>query len=153
MVDIKETIESAERKCSQRGRKLTRRRKQVLRSLLQAKKALSAYELADLCNKNSHEPMPPMSVYRVLEFLQTEQLAHKLETANKYVACTHIACKHKHRRSQFLICNECHKVQELDTTIEALSAIEAAAKIVKFRPLNPQIEVSGSCDLCKTKAC
>ena len=152
MVDVKETIESAERKCSQRGKKLTRRRKQVLSTLLEVRKALSAYELVNLCNKNTHEPMPPISVYRILEFLRAEQLVHKLETANKYVACTHIACKHKHRRSQFLICNECHNVQELDTTIEALSAIEDAAKVANFRPLNPQIEVSGSCGLCKTEA-
>ncbi len=152
MTDIKEIIESAEHKCSQRGKKMTARRKQVLSALLRANKALSAYELVNVCNEDTAKPMPPMSVYRILEFLQAEQFAHKLETANKYVACKHISCKHEHRSAQFLICSDCHKVQELDTTIEALSAVVAAADTANFRLFNPQLEVSGSCGLCKTDA-
>ena len=149
MTDLKEAIESADRKCYQRGKKLTRRRREVLMTLLQAKKAVSAYELVNLCNDSSHEPMPPMSVYRILEFLQAEQFVHKLETANKYIACKHIACEHEHKQPQFLICNDCHKVQELDTAIEALSSVEAAASMLNFKLHNPQLEVSGSCGLCK----
>ena len=152
MTDIEEIIESAELKCAQRGKKLTARRKQVLSALLRAKKALSAYELVSVCNEDTAKPMPPMSVYRILEFLRAEQFAHRLETANKYVACKHIGCQHEHGSPQFLICSTCHKVQELDTTIEALSAVVAAADTAKFRLRNPQLEVSGSCDLCRADA-
>ncbi len=150
MTDFKEAIESAERKCSQRGIKLTRRRREVLTTLLEANRALSAYELVNLCNESSNEPMPAMSVYRILEFLREEQFVHKLETANKYIACKHIACEHEHKQPQFLICNDCHKVQELDTAVEALSSVETAASMLNFKLLNPQLEVSGSCGLCKT---
>ena len=150
MTDFKEAIESAERKCAQRGIKLTRRRREVLTTLLEANRALSAYELVNLCNESSNEPMPAMSVYRILEFLRAEQFVHKLETANKYIACKHIACEHEHKRPQFLICNDCHKVQELDTAVEALSSVETAASMLNFKLLNPQLEVSGSCGLCKT---
>ena len=149
MTKLKDSIESAEQKCHQRGKKLTRRRREVLTMLLQADRAVSAYELVDLCNESSNEPMPPMSVYRILEFLQAEQFVHKLETANKYIACKHIACEHEHKQPQFLICNDCHKVQELDTSSEALSSVEAAASMLNFKLLNPQLEVSGSCGLCK----
>jgi len=150
MTDFKEAIESAERKCSQRGIKLTRRRREVLTTLLESNRALSAYELVNLCNESSNEPMPAMSVYRILEFLREEQFVHKLETANKYIACKHIACEHEHKQPQFLICNDCHKVQELDTAVEALSSVETAASMLNFKLLNPQLEVSGSCGLCKT---
>mgnify|MGYP001452343897 FL=1 len=150
MTDFKEAIESAERKCAQRGIKLTRRRREVLTTLLEANRALSAYELVNLCNESSNEPMPAMSVYRILEFLRAEQFVHKLETANKYIACKHIACEHEHKQPQFLICNDCHKVQELDTAVEALSSVETAASMLNFKLLNPQLEVSGSCGLCKT---
>tara|TARA_B100000902_G_scaffold365907_1_gene387254 strand:- start:669 stop:1121 length:453 start_codon:yes stop_codon:yes gene_type:complete len=150
MTDFKEAIESAERKCSKRGIKLTRRRREVLTTLLEANRALSAYELVNLCNESSNEPMPAMSVYRILEFLRAEQFVHKLETANKYIACKHIACEHEHKQPQFLICNDCHKVQELDTAVEALSSVETAASMLNFKLLNPQLEVSGSCGLCKT---
>ncbi len=149
MTELKEAIKSAELKCHQRGKKLTRRRREVLTMLLQANRAVSAYELVSLCNDDSDEPMPPMSVYRILEFLQAEQFVHKLETANKYIACKHIACEHEHKKPQFLICNDCNKVQELDTASEALSSVEAAASMLNFKLLNPQLEVSGSCGLCK----
>ena len=144
MTELKDSIESAEQKCHQRGKKLTRRRREVLTMLLQADRAVSAYELVDLCNESSNEPMPPMSVYRILEFLQAEQFVHKLETANK---C--IACDHEHKQPQFLICNDCHKVQELDTSSEALSSVEAAASMLDFKLLSPQLEVTGYCGLCK----
>ena len=150
MTKLKDSIESAEQKCHQRGKKLTRRRREVLTMLLQADRAVSAYELVDLCNDDSDEPMPPMSVYRILEFLQAEQFVHKLETANKYIACKHIACEHEHKQPQFLICNDCHKVQELDTSSEALSSVEAAASMLNFKLLSPQLEVTGYCGLCKT---
>ena len=150
MTELKEAVKSAELKCHQRGKKLTRRRREVLTMLLQANRAVSAYELVSLCNDDSDEPMPPMSVYRILEFLQAEQFVHKLETANKYIACKHIACEHEHKKPQFLICNDCHKVQELDTASEALSSVEAAASMLNFKLLSPQLEVSGSCGLCKT---
>lgn len=149
MTELKEAIKSAELKCHQRGKKLTRRRREVLTMLLQVNRAVSAYELVSLCNDDSDEPMPPMSVYRILEFLQAEQFVHKLETANKYIACKHIACEHEHKKPQFLICNDCNKVQELDTDSEALSSVEAAASMLNFKLLNPQLEVSGSCGLCK----
>ena len=149
MTELKDSIESAEQKCHQRGKKLTRRRREVITMLLQADRAISAYELVDLCNENSNEPMPPMSVYRILEFLQAEQFVHKLETANKYIACKHIACEHEHKQPQFLICNDCHKVQELDTSSEALSSVEAAASMLNFKLLSPQLEVTGYCGLCK----
>ena len=145
MTRLKDSIESAEQKCHQRGKKLTRRRREVLTMLLQSNRAVSAYELVSLCNDVSDEPMPPMSVYRILEFLQAEQFVHKLETANKY-----IACEHEHKQPQFLICNDCHKVQELDTSSEALSSVEAAASMLNFKLLSPQLEVTGYCGLCKT---
>ena len=127
---------------------MTSRRKQVLKALLQAKFALSAYDLAKICNSGAAKPMPPMSVYRILEFLQVEQFVHKLEIANKYVACRHIRCKHEHGRSQFLICNDCNKVKEVEVSSETLSAVETAANVAEFQVLNPHLELSGRCNSC-----
>ena len=76
----------------------------MLQGLLQSKQALSAYELADYCRDELGESMPPMSVYRILEFLEGVQLVHKLKLANRFVACDHITCDHKHGVPQFLIC-------------------------------------------------
>jgi len=96
--------------------------------------------------------MPAMSVYRILSFLEGQSLAHKLSTANKYVACSHITCTHKHySRPQFLICNDCTKVQEVDISSEALVAMEQAAHTAGFHLESRQLELSGTCNDCRNR--
>jgi Fur family zinc uptake transcriptional regulator len=113
-------------------------------------RALSAYELMEVCNRESNEPMPAMSVYRILSFLEEQSLVHKLSTANKYVACSHITCTHKHySRPQFLICNDCTKVQEVDISSEALVAMEQVAQTAGFHLESRQLELSGTCNDCR----
>ena len=57
--------------------------------MLQSEKALSAYELIDFCKARFGEAIPVMTVYRILDFLQDEHLAHKLNLANKFRLCAH----------------------------------------------------------------
>ncbi|MGI9299363.1 MAG: Fur family transcriptional regulator [Luminiphilus sp.] len=140
----------AEHRCEDSGVKLTSRRRQVLNALLQEDRALSAYELMEVCNRESNEPMPAMSVYRILSFLEEQSLVHKLTTANKYVACSHITCAHKHySRPQFLICNDCTRVQEVDISSEALVAMEQVAQTAGFHLESRQLELSGTCNDCR----
>ncbi len=91
----------AEQRCSEVGSKLTLKRGQVLEGLVKSKKALSAYELTDFCRNELGYELLPMSVYRILEFLENNQLVHRLNTSNKYIACSHITCGHRHRPPQF----------------------------------------------------
>ena len=78
MDKIQACIQHAERQCRKNGVRLTTKRKQILLSLLQAKKAMSAYELVDHYKNEQGESMPVMSVYRILNFLENEFLVHKL---------------------------------------------------------------------------
>ncbi|MCV6606194.1 MAG: transcriptional repressor, partial [Porticoccaceae bacterium] len=103
MNNVQKIIDHAENSCKARGKKLTDKRKYVLFSLLHSNKAMSAYELVDYCKAVLGKTLPPMSVYRILDFLQEEHLVHKLNLANKYIACAHITCNHEHCVSQFLI--------------------------------------------------
>ena len=145
-----DVISSAEQKCAENGVKLTKRRRQVLTALLECNAAVSAYELTELCNQQGETAMPAMSVYRILEFLEGQSLVHRLSTTNKYIACSHISCDHTHfTRPQFLICNDCTRVQEVDVTSETLSAIERVAADVGFNLSDKQLEVSGTCSNCK----
>jgi len=149
MTDLNQKIAHAEKHCQAQGVRLTQKRKQVLSGLLQSEKALSAYELIDLYKEKFDESLPAMSAYRILEFLQTENLVHKLNLANKYVACAHIACDHAHEVPQFLICSECQRVEEITikrTTVDDLHANVTAAG---FHLVSPQIEINCICDQCK----
>ncbi len=142
------TITEAERQCKANGTKLTNKRKQVLAGLLNANKALSAYELADYCKSEFKSSMPAMSVYRILEFLQKEQLVHELKLANKYVACTHINCGHKHEASQFLICTQCQKVEEINVNHSTIEDIKQNAQNAGFQLASQHLEVNGICNEC-----
>lgn len=52
--------------------------------------------LLDYCNETCDEAFAAMSIYRILEFLEAQQLVHKLKLSNRYVACVHITCNHEH---------------------------------------------------------
>ena len=74
MDKFSDVLDHAEKQCEQNSSRLTPKRKKILQELLKSKKALSAYEIADIYNKSSNESIPTMSVYRILEFLEVENL-------------------------------------------------------------------------------
>lgn len=148
MASVQKIVEHAESQCSHRGTRLTDKRKAVLTGLLRSKRALSAYELIDYCRDKLGEKLPPMSIYRILEFLESEQLVHKLKLANRYVACTHITCDHRHEVPQFLICVQCYRVEETSISKSMLTALRRNVKDVGFELVTPQLEINCLCGDC-----
>ena len=141
-------IAHAEQQCIENGTKLTQKRKAVLLGLLKSNQALSAYELSDLCKEELGEPLPPMSVYRILDFLESEQLVHKLKLANRFVACVHITCDHQHAVPQFLICTNCYRVSEISIKESTLRALQKNVADAGYKLVSPQIEMNCLCDEC-----
>jgi len=149
MGDYQSVMTFAEQKCLQEGIRFTKRRKQVLSVLIEADIALSAYEIAEICNAGSDSIMPAMSVYRILDLFQEQNLIHKLDIANKYVCCAHISCSHEHDNSQFLICGSCRHVEEISLSDDAVQALQAAASAAGFDAISPQLEIKGRCSRCE----
>ncbi|TQV71090.1 transcriptional repressor [Aliikangiella marina] len=148
MTTIENTLKHAEEHCRINGSRLTEKRKSVLTGLLQSEKALSAYELADYCAKELDQPLPAMSVYRILDFLQEEQLVHKLSLANKYVACSHITCDHAHDVPQFLICSHCQKVTEIGVNKAMIQDLKSNVENAGYKLQSPQLEMNCICESC-----
>ncbi len=148
MSKIKATLKHAEQHCQQQGVRLTNKRKQVLSSLLKSKKAMSAYEIADYCKAESGDAMPAMSVYRILDFLGEEYLVHKLSSNNKYVACSHIACDHGHDITQFLVCEQCQRVKEINVSHSMIEHLQDNVAEAGFHLLSPQLEMKCLCEQC-----
>ena len=138
------------RHCEKQGLRLTSKREKVLSGLLSSNKALSAYELVDYCKNEFGETIPAMSVYRILDFLQSARMVHKLSLANKYVACSHITCQHNHEDSQFLICIECQRVEEINMGRSTVRKIHEEADKEGFSIVNPQLEINCLCKSCVT---
>jgi Fur family zinc uptake transcriptional regulator len=149
LASVKKIIEHAQTQCEHRGTRLTDKRKAVLTGLLSSRQALSAYELIDVCRETLDEKLPPMSMYRILDFLEKEQLVHKLKLANRYVACTHITCNHQHEVPQFLICSECYRVEETAISKAMLDSLKGNVKKVGFELVSPQLEINCVCGDCR----
>ena len=141
-------LQRAEEICRRRGARLTDKRRQVLTGLLDSQKALSAYELTDYCRDELGYQLPAMSVYRILDFLESEDLVHRLNLAKKYVACSHIACDHEHELSQFLICKECYRVQEISINKSVMDSLNQSVDVVGFSLSSQQLEFDCLCGDC-----
>ena len=152
MKNIQQIIEHAQEVCLINGLRLTKKRRQVLLALLASPKALSAYEIRDVCKTDSGDLLPPMSIYRILEFLQEAGFVHKLNISNRYTACTHITCDHEHLFSQFLICIKCQLVTEINIPDMTITNMRNDAESAGFALESPQLEINGVCHTCKNKA-
>ena len=149
MNNVTAILSYAESNCKAHGSRLTKKRKLVLSGLLQSDRAMSAYELVDFCKTEFGEALPPMSVYRILDFLHSENLVHKLHLANKYIACSHITCDHGHGIPQFLICGSCQKVKEIDLSQSTIDNLQQTVDDAAFHLVSPQLEINCICDDCK----
>lgn len=146
---VQQLINQAEQRCKENGSRLTAKRKQALSLLLKSDKALSAYELVDIYRAEFSDTLPPMTMYRILDFLETEHLIHRLETANKFVACKHIDCNHEHDATQFLICSQCQKVEEVTIKPEIFASLNASVSEAGFSIAHPQLEMKCLCNTCE----
>ena len=152
MNKVEQIINHAEQHCKSHGARLTAKRKHVLAGLLQSEKALSAYELIEICKVEFGETFPAMSMYRILDFLRNERLVHKLDLANKYVACAHISCDHDHAASQFLICGQCQKVKEISVSEATIAELQKVIEYAGFQLATPQFEINCICESCVAAA-
>lgn len=143
---LSHVLEQAEVLCRERGVRLTEQRKTVLELLCASDKPLSAYELLDRMRGAVRNPAPP-TVYRALDFLLEQGLVHKLESLHAYIGCTHP--DHPHA-SQFLICDDCGEVTEVEDPSVAKS-LKSAGRAVGFRTKRPVVEVLGTCAQCIAK--
>lgn len=149
---LKRTLGAAEHACRASGARLTEKRKNVLAILLRSKTPLSAYEIADQYSHDNGESIPAMSVYRMLDFLEEENLAHKLNSENKYLACAHIACDHRHETPQFLICGRCNNVREIGIKPEVISALRETVEGAGYLLQTSQLELNCLCNDCAKRS-
>lgn len=146
---IEQILIKAHSACQQSGGRLTDKRRNVLLVLLRAQMPLSAYEIVDKYKEQFDDNIPAMSVYRMLNFLLEADLVHKLETTNQFLACSHIACEHKHEVPQFLICDKCHAVSEVSVHQQIISELKNSIEKTGFMMASQQLELHGICPSCQ----
>lgn len=144
-------MQTARQVCAASGTRLTEKRQKVLETLVTANTPLSAYELVERHNQLHTHCIQAMSVYRILEFLESEHLVHRLNLNNKYVACSHIRCCQEHGLAQFMICTQCDKVQEATMPAEIIDALNAKVSEAGFALTGPHLELACICNECRTE--
>ncbi len=136
-------ITHAEQICAAREQRLTPIRRHVLETLLANHKPLGAYEIMEQLGDQGRPA--PITVYRALEFLRTNNLVHRIESRNAFVACVH-----EHAGNDpvvFLICEHCGAVGEAPGAGVA-EALKASCRAAGFASKTPVIEIAGTCSHC-----
>lgn len=141
---IRSALKAADDVCAQSGSRLTPLRAQVLEALWGSHKAQGAYDLLDALNRKAKKKLAPLSVYRALDFLVAEGLAHRIESLNAYVGCPHPSKAHA---LQFLVCSDCHMVTELEED-KISRPLKSSAAAHGFTPARTVVEVIGLCRAC-----
>ncbi len=118
----------------------------MLVCVAESHQAVGAYEIIE--RMAAHGPRPaPITVYRALEFLQGQNLVHKIESRNAYVACSE---QHDGAPAALLICETCNNVSEVLDRQAAAGLIEAA-RAQGFTVRHTVVELSGLCAHCRAR--
>jgi Fur family zinc uptake transcriptional regulator len=143
-VKREEFLIEVERLAQSRALRLTPIRRTILELMANANKALGAYDILEIMQKEKPD-FKPITVYRTLEFLLENGLIHRVESANAYVICYHPGQEH---RSQLLICDHCGSVKEVEA--EAVSEqLDKIAKKAGFTEVRQTVETHGLCRSCR----
>ncbi len=142
--DVTCRLDAAAAACQRDGVRFTELRRHVLGLVLTAEGPVTAYGLLDRLRGTRWNAAPP-TVYRTLDFLLQQGLIHRVERLNAFIGCDEGA-SHTHA-AQFLICNTCGAVDEVDNPAVA-NAVGLAAAAKGFTPAHATIEIEGTCAAC-----
>jgi Fur family zinc uptake transcriptional regulator len=126
------------------GEQWTAMRASVFDVLSSFDRPASAYDIAEAVSRREERRVAANSVYRILDLFVTANLAHRVESANAYVANQHPDCIHD---CIFLICDNCGQISHLDDD-RVSNGVRSAAKATGFFTARPIIEVRGRCGTC-----
>lgn len=128
-------------------RPLAPNHKLVYEALREAARPMTAYELIDAVRPAGISAPP--TVYRALNRLTGDGLAHRLESLNAYVACTRDHGRLGH--VVFTICNDCGTAREVADDEVAADLLRCASE-QRFAVRTATLELRGLCESCADAA-
>ncbi len=143
---IHTALEKAQAICAGNNTRFTHLRKRVLELIWSSHKPVPAYDLLETLRNERTNAQPP-TVYRTLDFLLKYRLIHKIESLRAYVGCDFPEQRHV---SQFLICNRCHQVVELNDSL-IRQVISRQARKAGLEMIDQTVEILGRCLNCQSK--
>lgn len=144
---LAQQLDAAQAHCLRRGVQLTALRREVLELLLLRQGTAKAYDLQDDLRAR-HGRVAPTTVYRALEFLMEQELVHRVDATNAFVACSG---GHHHHHAMLVVCSGCGEVAEWQDAA-ALAALGESLRehFPGFAEMG--VEIKGLCARCRTRA-
>ena len=147
---LSQALDAAETRLSQAGERMTAPRRRVLSLLLETGEPVKAYDLIARFGADGQAAKPP-TVYRALEFLERQGMAHRIASISAYVACTADALgEDKVHAAAFLICDCCGAAEEV--AVQGGDAFARAAAGAGYAIERTTIEGHGRCPACRVAA-
>ena len=140
-------LQRAATRCTASGQRFTPLRRQVFSIIAASKRPITAYAILDQLRCQGRDAGPP-TVYRTLDFLQQQQLVHRIESLNAFVACAHPDKRHNW---QFLICIGCGETLEIEVP-SVTSGLKQSAHRADFFVIDTVVEIRGRCAPCRQAA-
>ncbi len=140
----KDLVERARRLCDARGQRFTPMRAAVFQIVAGTRHPMGAYEIMDRLLAAGLEVAAP-TVYRALDFLQRQQLIHRVESLNAFMPCTQ---PETHHDCQFLICTGCGTTAEIEAS-GVMSRLAHSARGLGFSISDAVVELKGMCASCR----
>ncbi len=141
---IETALDRAERICSAQDLRFTALRRRVLEIVWEGHKPVGAYDILERLSGEGRTAAPP-TVYRALDFLMDAGLVHRLDSLNAFIGCPDPSSNHS---GQFLICEECRAVVELDDE-EIAGVLKSKAESMGFSVNRQMMEIQGLCESCR----
>lgn len=145
---LERALQEIEARFAAAGERMTAPRRRVLSLLLAAGEPVKAYDLIARFGADGQAAKPP-TVYRALEFLERQGLAHRIASISAYVACSGHEGDAAHAAA-FLICDCCGSTKEVAGPDRG--AIDAAAAQAGYAISRTTIEAHGRCPACREAA-
>lgn len=142
---LEQALKRAAAHCARQGAQFTRLRKAVFQQLHESPEGLKAYAILE--QMRVHFPSStPATVYRALEFLIAQGLAHRLPGHNLFTACRmdHTAM----HLCLFLVCPSCKSVTEVKDD-ELTHTLERCLHRAGYCLENGGVELSAYCPDCQ----
>ena len=142
-ISFDECMKHANDVCQSKGERLTKLRRDILEILIRSDKPLKAYEIIEKM-RDFGKTIYPATIYRVLDFLTSNGLVHRIDALNAYIACTK---NHANHPSLLFICSNCSKTAEINDPDLCCSIYQNLVKL-GMSANSPCIEVKGQCENC-----
>lgn len=141
---VAKTVKHIEEYCQEHGIRFTEPRRHVVEIIAAAQKPIGAYDILAALGRYIENPKPP-TAYRAIEFLIEHGFIHKIESLNAFMLCN---TDHRHKGSQFMICDHCGKVIETHLC-QLPDDLSKRAKAAGFNLSRWDAELHGTCSDCQ----